>query len=266
LDATLTEIAAAQGGCRLWLVDLDRALSTEAAFSLLSAEERARFGSSMATGRHRRGVCRAALRLVLADLLACSPSRVRMTASRSGKPAVENCPELSFSVSHAGNVGVIAVVGTGSVGVDVELPRPGLGAVACARRWFSRGEAATLEQLAEAQAADGFLRCWTVKEAVVKAAGVPLAAYADRVVVEPDPSRPLRLLELPDELGLERVCVGEMSIVGPHARVAVAICGAGAVCDCETVGWCDASRGEAMSRRQLWEEGITATDSRTRRD
>ena len=64
-----------------------------------------------------------ALRLLLADYLACDPLSLRVGTHENGKPFLEGA-RLEFNLSHSGAVALIAVARSRQVGVDVEQLRP----------------------------------------------------------------------------------------------------------------------------------------------
>jgi 4'-phosphopantetheinyl transferase len=109
-------------------------------------------------------------------------------AFRYGEHGKPETPGLSFNVSHAGDVALIAFAGSGRVGVDVEAMRPGVEMRALARRFFTASENAALGRLPEAELAAGFYGCWTQKEAFVKAVGEGLSFELDRVEVAVRPA------------------------------------------------------------------------------
>ena len=126
-------------------------------------------------------VCtRAALRTLAGSYLAVAPRDVSFSYADKGKPGL---PGISFNVSHAGDVALAAFARSGRVGVDVEQMRPGADLRGLARRFFSPGENARLECLDGDAFVTGFYRCWTRKEAFVKALGEGLSFDLDRVEV-----------------------------------------------------------------------------------
>ena len=82
-------------------------------------------------------------------------------------------------------MGVVAVaVGRGAaLGIDLELPRSNSDWPAIARRFFAQSEQDELFALPEARRADGFLRAWTLKEAVIKFTGRGLGLGLDTFAV-----------------------------------------------------------------------------------
>ena len=122
---------------------------------------------------------RAAVRAELLRLIGGAELRV----DEHGRPWA---PGVSFNVSHSGGLGLIAIAeGERRIGVDVERWRAQRDFRALAERFFHPEEAAAI---GENHAA--FLRCWTRKEAVVKALGVGLAHPLDRFVVDFDATGP----------------------------------------------------------------------------
>ena len=80
-----------------------------------------------------------------------------------------------FSVSHSGGHGLIALVPHGRIGVDVEERTPRRNLSDDIRLLFAPGERAELEAADRDRRTDLFYRLWTLKEAVLKAAGLGLA-------------------------------------------------------------------------------------------
>ena len=159
------------------LVDLapDAARETEAV-AWLDDEERRRCGRFLHDGPRRRfALCRAALRAVLCDRLGCGNGELAFGAFEFGKPFAvlggEMAP-VSFNVSHSGSHGLIAYAQEGWVGVDVEerTARADLdGLMEAALSPVERDELASESELHRLH---GFLRLWTIKEAIIKAVGL----------------------------------------------------------------------------------------------
>lgn len=169
----------------VWRVDL-RAGGEDAA-RLLSpdeAERAARFGSERA--RRAFVTTRGALRTLIGSYLGAGPETVTFEYGPNGKPEV---PGVSFSVSHAGDVALVAL-GSGRIGVDVEEMRGDVAMRALARRFFTGAENDALTRLSGDDLVRGFYGCWTSKEAFVKAVGQGMSFGLDRVEVAvfPEPA------------------------------------------------------------------------------
>jgi 4'-phosphopantetheinyl transferase len=130
---------------------------------------------------------RGVLRTLLGSYLGVAPAQVVFSYGPKGKPEVEG---LSFNVSHAGDLALIALVRTQRVGVDVEVMRPDVTMRALARRFFTAAENDALASLSDVDLVRGFYGCWTSKEAFVKAVGEGLSFELDRVetAVPPAPA------------------------------------------------------------------------------
>lgn len=152
-----------------------QAASSTALAGALRGDERARAARIRRPGGRARFI---AGRVVLRELLArCAgevPPDAPLIASSTGKPRLAGPGAPSFSISHAGDV-VLVALARAEVGVDVETPRPGLDPLALARRWLGVPAAEHLAALEPDARPAGFLALWTRHEATVKCRGVGLA-------------------------------------------------------------------------------------------
>ncbi len=155
---------------------------TPAAEASLSGDERdraARF--RYARDRHAFVTARSGLRRLLGELLSESPADLVFEYGPQGKPSLRGRP-LEFSVSHAADRVLIAVARGRRVGVDVEAMGRRVSEREISARFFSRREVEALEDLLPEDRVAGFYRCWTRKEAFLKADGrglsLPLADFA----------------------------------------------------------------------------------------
>jgi 4'-phosphopantetheinyl transferase len=184
----------------IWPLDLDDpALNAGALEQLLSPDERERAGRLRAPNLARRFiVCRAALRQVLGRSLDCDPPGVAIRYSATGKPELADPPHrgLHFNVTHSQQVAIIAVSRDRPIGVDVERIRPDFATEEIAGRFFSAAERAALARLAAVEQPLAFFRCWTRKEAFIKATGAGLSFPLDEFDVSLAPDEPPRLLAI----------------------------------------------------------------------
>ncbi len=170
----------------LWRIALD----APADASLLSPDELERAGRfHFARDRRRFVAARAGLRRILARYLGQAPQALGFAYGPQGKPrlAAAGAPPY-FNLSHAEGLALVAVTAIGEVGVDLEFPRPidpGLAA-----RYFAAAEIAALEALPAQERNLAFFRCWTRKEAYLKACGDGVLAPLDRFEVSLDPASP----------------------------------------------------------------------------
>lgn len=143
--------------------------------SVLSDDERARAARfRFDRDRHRFVAGRSTLRSLVSSYLGIDPADVAFAYGPQGKPFVLGS-ELSFNVSHSGGCAVYAFARGVEVGVDVELLEHSRYDDGVAERFFSPHEVATLEAVAPETRPDAFLRCWTRKEAFIKARGEGLS-------------------------------------------------------------------------------------------
>ncbi|MFE6891147.1 4'-phosphopantetheinyl transferase family protein [Streptomyces sp. NPDC057694] len=181
---------------RLWLVRTDGEPSGDGAGVLDAGELRRAAGFRFARHRVRYVAAHLALRGVLGERLGCAPGEVRFVREPCpecdephGRPAVADAQGLHFSLSHSGDLALIALA-PAPVGADVEeLPSAevaqDLSAVLHPRE---RAELAALGELPEHRVALG--RAWVRKEAYLKGIGTGLARAADLDYVGTLPDSP----------------------------------------------------------------------------
>jgi medium-chain acyl-[acyl-carrier-protein] hydrolase len=142
---------------------------------------------------------RGALRAVLGRYLGEPPERLRFTYNVYGKPALVGGGNVRFNLTHSHGLALLAVTRGREVGVDLERVRADLAGEELAERFFSPREVAALRGLPQGQRREAFFRCWTRKEAYIKARGAGLALPLDRFDVTLRPDEPAALLATHDE-------------------------------------------------------------------
>lgn len=162
------------GAVRVWQFDLDSLAQFAGHFaSLLSPDERKR-AAAFATAqlRHRFGVGRGVLRLVLGGYLGQPPESLEFAYGPCGKPGLAGpWAEWKFNLTHSGSIALMAVSPQAEVGVDVECHRPLADLAALADLCLSERERHSWRLLADAQKQAEFYRIWTFKESLLKASG-----------------------------------------------------------------------------------------------
>lgn len=192
----------------VWHVDLARRPGVAPGLSdVLAADEAARATRFLQRADYERFVVgRAALRHILGRYLDLSPHEVPVELDAQGKPRLTpgqlGC-RLCFNLSHSGAHILIGVTDEHDIGVDVEWMRPELDIGPIAQRFFSPAEAAEVMGLPEGQRRAAFYRCWTRKEAYLKARGTGLALGLDRFEVSLLPGVPAALRRHQDDPGAE---------------------------------------------------------------
>jgi 4'-phosphopantetheinyl transferase len=170
-------------GVQVWQAWLgEDAASDDAALASMLSDDEVRRANQFVFAKDRRRFlrCRAALRLALAWALDASPSCLEFAYGPQGKPELASLSEsgLKFNVAHSGDWALVAVARKRRVGIDVEQIRPALSRE-IAWRNFAPREAAALETLPPEEFDETFFRCWTRKEAYLKALGCGLSLPLD---------------------------------------------------------------------------------------
>jgi len=189
--------------CELWRFPLDQHLSA-AAIATLSADEVARARRFVfEADRHRFMAARAALRQLIGQRTGTPPAALRFATDRFGKPALATHDGLQFNLSHSGATGVLAMSARTALGVDLEAVRPVPDAESLAAAYFAPAERAAIAACAPNTREIAFLRCWTRKEACLKAIGIGLnlATASFDVGVDADTRR----VEIATADGIERL-------------------------------------------------------------
>lgn len=152
--------------------DLDAQPADGSTLSDDECERAARFRFDRDRRRFVAG--RSALRSLVASYLDVAAADITFGYGPQGKPFVPGST-LSFNVSHSGGCAVYAFGSGVEIGVDVELLDHARYDDGVAERFFSPSEVATLQTLSPAERPHAFLRCWTRKEAFIKARGEGLS-------------------------------------------------------------------------------------------
>jgi 4'-phosphopantetheinyl transferase len=146
---------------------------------LLSDDEKERAGRfHFEKNRAEYVLTRGRLRILLASYLSSSPLDLCFSYSTHGKPGLSKpapAAGLSFNVSHTDGFAICAFARNRKIGIDVEHVRKNFDAEQIAERFFSVAERAALRNLPEERRHEAFFRCWTRKEAYIKAIGEGLS-------------------------------------------------------------------------------------------
>jgi 4'-phosphopantetheinyl transferase len=136
--------------------------------------------------RRRFALCRAALRAILCEELACSNEQLAFANSLHGKPVAMLANQdaaIHFNVSHSTNHGLVAVSSDRRVGVDVEERASRRNLDLLVDTVLSKNELANYAQSNECERYALFFKLWTIKEAVLKAYGVGLKTDVSSIEV-----------------------------------------------------------------------------------
>ena len=222
-------------GCdevHVWRATLDQTQSQIQSFlHNLAADEQARAERFyFERDRERFIVARGVLRAILGGYLNQAPECLSFCYRSHGKPALageSGGDVIRFNVSHSHGIALYAVTRGREVGIDLEHIRSDLVVEEIAERFFSRREVAMLRALPTEAQRQAFFRCWTRKEAYIKARGEGLSLPLDQFDVSLAPGEPAALLGTrPDPSEASRWSLQEL-IPTPGYVAALAVEGRG---------------------------------------
>jgi 4'-phosphopantetheinyl transferase len=127
-----------------------------------------------------------ALRTILSRYLRILPAQIQFATNYYGRPYVANPTVESpvfFSLSHTEGLAMLAVSRMEAVGLDVERCREMADLDAIVANHFSGNELLKISSLNSLERQQCFFRCWTRKEAVVKATGFGLSLNLNQMEV-----------------------------------------------------------------------------------
>lgn len=151
--------------------------------------------------RHRAAfvISRGLLRTMAGRYLCAPPRELRFAYTPYGKPYLAGAfadASLRFNLSHSHELVLYAFAADVEVGVDVEYMRPEFAGEEIARRFFSPREVESLSALPVGRRTEAFFKCWTRKEAFIKAVGEGLSFPLDQFDVTLAPDEPAALLSV----------------------------------------------------------------------
>ncbi len=170
----------------LWRVDLDGlSVPPQQCLGVLSVDERERAERFRFELHRQRFVrCRYLLRTLLAGYIGTQAQCVTFVYSSYGKPNLggeHQSSSIRFNVSHSDRMGLLGFTLGRQIGVDIEAIRQDIDVEQISARFFSEVERRALARLSQELKVPAFFRCWTRKEAFIKAKGeglsLPLADF-----------------------------------------------------------------------------------------
>jgi len=137
------------------------------------------------------------LRQILAARVNTPPANLRIEKAEFGKPFLPDYPDLSFNMSHSGDILAIAIGTECQLGVDVECYKARNTWEGMVKKCFAAEEAEYWYTLSTAERGSAFYQFWVKKEAFVKAVGKGITLGLNQCVINPDdPNSFLRVPEL----------------------------------------------------------------------
>lgn len=201
-------------GLSLWLVDLDgpgEPAGGNDPACLLDPGEQARAARfHFARDARRFTASHIALRRLLAMHMDRDPASLGFQSGTQGKPRLAQGEAGHFNLSHSGGWALIGLCPATEIGVDIEVPREMGDLMGLARANFTPAEQAALLDEPEHARLQAFLRCWTRKEACIKAIGSGLSVEPAcfEAGIEPAP----RTTVVPFEGHLHQVTVASLPL------------------------------------------------------
>lgn len=176
---------------QLWHFKVDEfSKEVESYAKLLSQKETASADSyKFAKDRTIYILARGLLRILSGRYLNEIPENIKFDYGEYGKPDYKFQTSLKFNISHSGNMIVMAFTRNFDIGVDIEKLKDDFDVIDIAQHFFSPDEIQTLEALPEKEQVHGFYRCWTRKEAFIKAKGSGLSFVLTSFSVSLDADR-----------------------------------------------------------------------------
>lgn len=189
---------------QVWRVELDSLTNRYAAFLALLDEDEQKRGARFHFDRDRESytITRGALRLILGKYLSADPKSIQFDYTQFGKPFLKKnhrkgSGKIHFNVSHSDRFALVAITEASEIGVDIEFCKEEIEHIDLAKRFFTSQEYTTLKNLPPTERLDAFYRCWTRKEAYIKAVGKGLSIPLNSFDVS------LRVSEAPKMLRIE---------------------------------------------------------------
>ncbi|MEZ4735009.1 MAG: 4'-phosphopantetheinyl transferase superfamily protein [Caldilineaceae bacterium] len=232
--------AIADNDVHVWQVSLQQPAAVVTALHRLLNEEEAQRAARFhfPADQRRFTIGRGLLRLLLGRYLEAQPAQLHFAYNAYGKPqlaVVGAVPPLHFNLSHSGEIALYAFTRHYHLGIDVEQMRANLEWDALAQHVFSPHEQATLARLPVAEQLPAFFRCWTRKEAFIKARGMGLSLPLDQFDVTLAPDDPAQLLATRDDpQEATRWTLSDLPCPAGYAA-ALAVGGHGWNCECATI-------------------------------
>jgi 4'-phosphopantetheinyl transferase len=180
---------------------LDRPHSEQSYFESILAEDEVDRANRFHFHNHRERFVtgRGLLRVILSSYLGVPPREIIFTYGSHGKPELkrhDGRPAIQFNLAHSHGTAIYAMTQDRSVGVDVESIQADFPVEDVAKNFFSVTELTALQALPNTSRTEAFFKCWTRKEAFVKALGEGLSCPLRDFDVSLAPGEPARLLRI----------------------------------------------------------------------
>lgn len=179
----------------VWRLRRTERVANEDYLAYLEPEESARASRLLFPADREQSIAsRGTLRLLLAHYTgAARPCDLRFALGEHGKPYLADS-DLRFNLSHTRDLALFAFARDIDLGIDLEQIRPAVDLDAVAEQNFAPSEREALLALPQTERTRAFYRCWTRKEALLKAEGTGLFRALDTFAVSLLPGEPARVI------------------------------------------------------------------------
>ncbi len=173
----------------VWQIEYDIKYLYASLISLLSFEEIHEANTFFLKKDYRRyQISHGIKRLILAKYLNTSPKSIIFDCNNYGKPVIalwQNPLNLQFNISHSNNLILMAITIKDDIGIDVEYNQKELCENELISAICSSKEQLFFSNLNDTQEKKmAFYRCWTRKEAYLKAIGIGLITNLKNISVD----------------------------------------------------------------------------------
>ena len=182
------DISLSESAVDVWLISLAQPSDVDGSFAdVLSSAERER-AARFKFDKHRRLYvnAHAALRSILSSYLKTARADLQFVNGINGKPSLAAefaASGLQFNLSHSHEMALLGVTRRHEIGVDIERIKEDYGFDEVAERFFTAKEVSELRALPVHLQRQAFFKCWTSKEAFLKAKGTGLSGKLDEVEI-----------------------------------------------------------------------------------
>ncbi|MFD2726454.1 4'-phosphopantetheinyl transferase family protein [Hyunsoonleella rubra] len=185
------------GNCHVWMVNFNEMKSNISFFSNhLSDDEKLRASKfHFKKDEERFIVFRGVLRFISGKYLNLKPEAVTFKYGEFGKPEFALKADLKFNISHSKDMAVMGFVNNFDIGIDIEFMKSDFHVMDIADNYFSKHEIQMLREFPENLQTEGFYRCWTRKEAFIKAKSKGLSFPLDAFSISIDSANEAELYE-----------------------------------------------------------------------
>ncbi len=210
----------------VYLIDLGL-FDYEALLPVLSEDEKERAEQfKFKEKREQFGITRAILREVIAaSLVETKAENIIFNYGEHGKPGVTHThmgKQIEFNVAHSGHYAFIGITVVNQIGVDIEEMKPSTECKSLARRCFSDKEAAQFKELSGEAQREMFFRCWTRKEAFIKADGRGISIGLNKFGVSLDERINATPIEIDKGADVKGKWFSYQPVAIPHYHTAIA--------------------------------------------